>query len=122
MHELPITRSLLDLATRHAEAAGGGRITDLHLEVGRLSGVIGRFVQFYWNIVSEGTPAEGAILHFEHVELEMECQECGALFNPEGSDYACTACSSTEVQVVDGEQFHLVSIELDQDDQTRSEG
>ena len=119
MHELSITRSLLDLATRHAEAAGGGRITDLHLEVGRLSGVIGRFVQFYWDIVSEGTPAEGALLHFEHVELEMECQGCGALFYPDGSDYTCTACSSTEVQVVDGEQFHLVSIELDQDDQTR---
>ncbi|MFC1627913.1 hydrogenase maturation nickel metallochaperone HypA [Gemmatimonadota bacterium] len=122
MHELPITRSLLDLALRHAEEAGGGRITDLHLEVGRLSGVIGKFVQFYWNIVSEGTPAEGALLHFEHVELEMECLGCGTLFNPDGSDYACTACASNDVQVVNGEQFHLVSIDLDQDDPTRSEG
>lgn len=121
MHELPITRSLLDLATRHAETAGGGRITDLYLEVGRLSGVIDRFVQFYWDIVTEGTPAEGALLHFEHVELQMECQGCGVVFNPDGSTYACTACSSTEVQVINGDQFHLVSIDLDQDDPGRKD-
>ncbi len=80
MHELPITRSLLDLALHHAENAGGGRITVLHLEVGRLSGVIDRFVQFYWDIVTEGTPAEGSKLDFEHVEIGMECdarRTCG---------------------------------------------
>ncbi len=122
MHELPITRSLLDLALHHAENAGGGRITVLHLEVGRLSGVIDRFVQFYWDIVTEGTPAEGSKLDFEHVEIGMECDGCGTRFTPDGRAYTCPTCSSTDVRVVDGDQFHLVSIDLEQDDRTGMKG
>ncbi len=122
MHELPITRSLLGLALQHAENAGGGRITALNLEVGQLSGVIDRFIQFYWDIVAEGTPAEGATLNFEQVEIGMECGGCSNRFTPDGRDYECPDCSSTDVLVVDGDQFHLVSIDLEQDDRSGLKG
>ena len=114
MHELPVTRSLLELALQHAAAAGGGRVTALHVEVGRLSGVIDRFVQFYWDIVSEGTPAEGARLHFNTIPIEMECRNCSRRFEPDGESYACPACEATEVTVVRGDEFNLAAIDLDQ--------
>jgi hydrogenase nickel incorporation protein HypA/HybF len=116
MHELPITRSLLELALRHAESAGGGRVSALYLEVGRLSGVIDRFVQFYWDIVSEGTPAAGARLHFESIAIEMACADCDTRFEPDGDTYTCPSCASTEVQVVRGDEFNLVAIDLDSGD------
>jgi hydrogenase nickel incorporation protein HypA/HybF len=122
MHELPITRSLLDLALHHAENAGGGRVTALDLEVGRLSGVIDRFVQFYWDIIAEGTPAEGATLRFTPVEIAMECGGCNNRFAPDGRVYDCPACGSSEVRVVDGDQFNLVSIDLEEEDRSGSKG
>ncbi|MGD8998651.1 MAG: hydrogenase maturation nickel metallochaperone HypA, partial [Anaerolineae bacterium] len=68
MHELSVTESLLEIALRHAARAGAARITRLNIVVGELSSIVDESVQFYWDIVSRGTMAEGAELHFERVD------------------------------------------------------
>jgi hydrogenase nickel incorporation protein HypA/HybF len=113
MHELPITENLLELALRSASDAGGGRITDLHLVIGPLSGVVDESVRFYWEILTEGTVAEGSRLHFRRTVLEMECRACGIRFRPESEDYHCTACGSPQVKTVGGTEFHLDAIDLE---------
>ena len=114
MHELPITQSLLDLAIKHAEEAGGGKITDLYLVVGKLASVVDDSVQFYWDIISEDTAAEGAKLHFRHTPLKIECLDCGAVFEPEEFSYTCNTCSGFRVRVAGGDEFHLEAIDLEQ--------
>jgi hydrogenase nickel incorporation protein HypA/HybF len=121
MHELPITKSVLDMALQHAEAAGGGRITNLYLEVGQLSGVVNESVQFYWDIISEDTAAEGAKLHFTHIPLKMECLDCGASFEPEELTFQCTSCESLQVRVTGGEEFRLMAIDVDQEEHAPAE-
>ena len=74
MHELSITESILEIALRHS---GEQRITDLRLVIGELSTLVDESVQFYWDIVSEGTPAAGATLHFRRVPAQLTCQTCG---------------------------------------------
>ena len=49
----------------------------LSLAWGAVPNVIGDSVQFYWDIVSQGTIAEGAQLHFEHVPATLRCLGCG---------------------------------------------
>ena len=112
MHELMVTESLLEIALRHARDAGAGRITDLHLVIGELSSVIDDSVQFYWDIVSEGTPAEGATLHFRRVPAEMACQECAETYDPK-VNLTCPACGSANVRIVSGQEFYLEAIEVD---------
>ena len=113
MHELPITENLLELALRSAADAGGGRITDLYLVIGPLSGIVDESVRFYWGILTEGTAAEGSRLHFRRTELRMECRGCSCHFVPAGEDYRCPACGSPQVRAVGGSEFHLDSIELE---------
>lgn len=113
MHELPITQSLLDLVLKHAEEAGGGRVTDLYLVVGKLSSVVDRSVQFYWDIITEGTAAEGAELHFRRTPIELECLDCGAVFEPEEFSYTCESCSGLHVRVTGGDEFLLEAIDLE---------
>ncbi|HQF69985.1 MAG TPA: hydrogenase maturation nickel metallochaperone HypA, partial [Promineifilum sp.] len=76
MHELAITESILEIALRHGRSAGATRITDLHLVIGELSSVVDESVQFYWDIVSEGTAAAGATLHFRRVPARLVCRAC----------------------------------------------
>lgn len=62
MHELGITRRILEVVLERAAAAGATRITDVHLEIGEDSDVSPVSLEHYWPEVSRATPAEGARL------------------------------------------------------------
>jgi hydrogenase nickel insertion protein HypA len=78
MHELSLTQALLDTALRHAQRAGARKINALHVQVGALSGVVADSVHFYFDFVSQGTLAEGALLHIEITPPRARCRACGA--------------------------------------------
>ncbi|HKZ55764.1 MAG TPA: hydrogenase maturation nickel metallochaperone HypA [Anaerolineales bacterium] len=120
MHELSVTQSMLEIALRHSQSAGARRVTDLHLVIGDLSSIVDESLQFYWDIVSQGTPAEGAKLHFQRVPLELICLACEDRYLPVGQDLACPACGSAQVKVVTGEEFHLEAIDVERETQLES--
>jgi hydrogenase nickel incorporation protein HypA/HybF len=113
MHELSVTQSLLEIALRHAQSAGAQRVTGLYLVIGQLSSIVDDSVSFYWDMVSQGTPAEGARLHFRRIPTQMRCQDCGASYAPSATELACPECHSTAVRVVAGEEFMLEAIDVD---------
>jgi hydrogenase nickel incorporation protein HypA/HybF len=112
MHELSITQSILDIALRHAEQAGASQISLVNLTIGQLSSVIDDSVQFYWDIISEGTIAEGAKLVFKRVPTELLCLDCDQHYKPGADDLACPNCGSTRIKVVAGMEFYLDSIDV----------
>ena len=113
MHELPVTENILAIALRHAEGAGAKRITALYLTIGQLSSIVDDSIQFYWDIVSEGTVAKGARLHFKRIPVRLKCLDCGQEYAPDGSELACPACKGTKIKVEAGEEFFLESIEVE---------
>lgn len=115
MHELPITESILKIALKHAENAGATRITDIYLVLGKLSSIVGESVQFYWDIVSEGTIAEGAELHFRFIPAEMICLDCDLRYHPAEGELRCPDCGGSHVRVIAGEEFNVEAIEVETD-------
>ena len=114
MHELSITQNILEIALRHGEKAQASKITDLHLIIGQLSSVVDDSVQFYWDMIAEGSLAEGAKLHFKRIPARLECTECGQTYSLEGSQLdGCPACDSSKVKVIAGKEFQLESIEIE---------
>jgi len=111
MHELSVTEHLLEITLRHAGQAGAAQVTDLYLVIGELSSIVDESVQFYWDIVSEGTPAAGAKLHFRRVAAELACQACGERYSPRQA-LTCPACGSEQVRVTAGEEFYLDAIDV----------
>ncbi|MEZ4666366.1 MAG: hydrogenase maturation nickel metallochaperone HypA [Anaerolineae bacterium] len=109
MHELSVTQSLLELAQDHAR---GGQITDLYIVVGQLSSFIDDSVQFYWNVISEGTLAEGSTLHFNRKTAVMECRECQHQYQFNAEQFACPNCGSVQIQLISGDEFYLEAIEV----------
>jgi hydrogenase nickel incorporation protein HypA/HybF len=115
MHELSVTESILEIALRHARQAGAGRITGIYLVVGQLSSLVDDSVQFYWDLIAKGTPAEGARLHFRRVPAELLCLECGRRYQPGQDDLACPTCGSPQVKVAAGEEFYLEAIDVERE-------
>ncbi len=117
MHELPVTEGLLKLALEYGQKADAARITDLHLVIGDLSSIVDDSVQFYWDIISKGTIAEGATLHFERVRTRMYCFACAEEYIPQSGTLTCPTCGSAQVKVAGGDEFRLESIEVEREDQ-----
>ena len=115
MHELAITQSILDLVLAAAQREGGGRVTAIDLVVGELASVVADSVQFYWDIVAEGTAAASARLRFRRVALQFECRAGRALFEPVAGKFVCPACRSSQVRVSAGDELRVESFDLEPD-------
>jgi hydrogenase nickel incorporation protein HypA/HybF len=123
MHEMAVTKALLDMALEHAE---GRRITDVFLEVGRMSAIVPESVEVFFEYLSEGTLAEGANLHFDVIPVEMTCQECGrkqdlsewgdespVMIMRKAFTRGCE-CGGKNLRVSGGVSFGLASIDVEE--------
>ena len=113
MHELPVTESLLEIATRHATQAGAGRIVALNIVIGQLASIIDESVQFYWSIIAANTTAEGAVLNFRRIPARFHCLECDHNYQPGLEIEPCPECGSSKVEILSGQEFFLESIEVE---------
>ena len=113
MHELSITESLLKTACDYAEKNQAIRVTVLNLVIGEWSGVIDESVQFYWDMISENTLCEKALLKFEKKKAILHCIDCSWEYELNGELNPCPNCSSMNLKVLTGREFLLDSIEIE---------
>ncbi len=113
MHELAVTESILDISLKHANQANASQVTDIYIVIGRLSSIVDDSVQFYWDMVSQGTICEGAQLHFDRVPARLLCLNCGTEYTLARELEPCPQCSSAQVKVLSGEEFRVDSIGIE---------
>ena len=113
MHESAIVESLLRVVLKHAQAADAARVLGVNLVLGQFSHESDEAIQFYWDTLSEGTLAQGAVLHFECEPVEMQCGNCGLVFSLADHPADCPACLSQRVNPVHGNQVRVDSIEVE---------
>lgn len=62
MHELSITQSIVNIAAETAAKHQVKRVNEIRIRIGEYSGIVPQCVQQYFDILSKGTAAEGAVL------------------------------------------------------------
>jgi hydrogenase nickel incorporation protein HypA/HybF len=113
MHELSITESLLKTACEYAEKNQAKRVTILNLVIGDLSGVMDESVQFYWDMISENTVCERALLKFDKKKAVIHCENCANEYDLNGELMPCPDCGSMNIKILAGREFLLDSIEIE---------
>ena len=114
MHELPATQGLLDVALDAARGVEAAAITAIDVVVGDLTSIVDDSVQFYFDILSRGTPARGAELRFRREPAEGRCLACGHEFQARPPLIrTCPECESLALRVTGGREFYVASIEVD---------
>jgi hydrogenase nickel incorporation protein HypA/HybF len=111
LHELAIAESVVQIASRHA---AGRRVTKVYLKVGHLRQVVPSALAFSFELVAQGTPVEGAELELEEVPVTGECRECGTESQPAGFPLQCSACGGFDLQILEGEELYVESLELEE--------
>ena len=113
MHELSFAESTLELALRHAREAGAGRVVGLHLVVGELTPLEPASLEFYWERITKGTPADGSRVEVRRVPAQLGCADCGAPCDAHDETWVCRACGSSRLRMTSGDECFLESIDVD---------
>lgn len=113
MHEISLMEQALKAVFKSLAQAGGKRITRVSMDVGRLSGVVPDALQFAFEALTPGTPAEGALLEIRECPAVGACEPCAKRFNIDGFDYSCPDCGGFDVDLVSGREFQLTTMEID---------
>jgi hydrogenase nickel incorporation protein HypA/HybF len=108
VHELAITQSLVDAVTEHT---GGAPVVAVRLRVGRLSGVVPDAMRFCFELVTEGTPLQGAALDIEEPAGRARCRSCTEEFALQDLVLLCP-CGSADVEVLGGRELAVASVEV----------
>lgn len=115
MHELAITENILEIVISHAKKAKAKQISTIYIVIGQFSSVVDDSVQFYWDIISDGTIAQGAKLEFKRIPAILSCNQCGQQFSPTGEDFECPKCKESQITILQGNEFFLEAIDIDKE-------
>lgn len=113
MHEYPITEQIIKIAEKHAADAGASRVKNIKLVVGDYSGFVGDSIQMYFDIISEGTKCEGALIEIQHVKPKVKCTSCGEIFERQLLSFDCPKCGGLGEPTEIGKEFYIESIEVE---------
>jgi hydrogenase nickel incorporation protein HypA/HybF len=108
MHELGIVQEVIAVVTERAE---GARVTRVVLEIGKLSAVLPDAVRFCFDLVAEGTAAEGAVLEIIETPGRARCRACGAGLMLDRPFGRC-ACGGSDLEWLSGEELKIKEMEV----------
>jgi hydrogenase nickel incorporation protein HypA/HybF len=110
MHELAISRAILEQALAHAD---GQRVRRVSITVGALRQVVPDSLEFYFAILARETTCEGAELQARAVPARLRCG-CGAEWELDEPSFRCPRCGGGEAAIVGGEELRVDSIEIEE--------
>ncbi len=89
------------------------QIRELHVKIGRLSGVEAHYLQNCYEVFRAGTVCENADLIIHPQEIVVKCKNCGFSGDLTQNDFSCPRCKSSEISVIDGEDMYLMRLVIE---------
>ena len=111
MHELAIAGHVVDIAVRHAD---GRKVLKVYLKVGHLRQVVPSALTFSFDLVAQGTLAEGAALILEEIPATGRCRECDTDNTLKTFPFQCASCGTMNLEITQGEELYVESLEMEE--------
>lgn len=120
MHEMALTRSVLDIVLEEAERHGAAEVRSVRLTIGSLRDIVEGMFDGLFAHLARGTVAEHAELVIVRTPAAVRCNACGYVFHPnlrgEGGRAAetpvCPACRRRDFGLVSGMEFRVDHIDM----------
>lgn len=119
MHEMALTRSVLDIVLEEAERHGAAEVRSVRLTIGSLRDIVEGMFDGLFAHLARGTVAEHAELVIVRTPAAVRCNACGYVFHPDvrraGCSVpapACPACGRRDFGLVSGMEFRVDRIDM----------
>ncbi len=112
MHELAICQQLLSQVERLGRSHRAASVDHIVVSAGPLSGVEPQLLEQAFEVARTGTVAHDATLEIRTGPVRIRCRECGAAGEAVVNRILCEECKSWHVEVLEGFELMLMSVEL----------
>jgi hydrogenase nickel incorporation protein HypA/HybF len=113
MHELSIAAYLLEAVQSQADESGAGRVLAINLVIGDRAGIVDDSLRFSFELLADGTLAEGAQLNTRRTPMRFHCDACAHAYTPLEADFRCPDCGTVGRMTDDGSALLIESIEIE---------
>jgi hydrogenase nickel incorporation protein HypA/HybF len=112
VHEISIVTSLFEIIDAEVERQGIAAISKVYLKMGELAQLEPMTLTACFELVAEGTAAQGAELVIEILPVIGSCAGCGSRFRIVGYRFSCPDCGRENIELVGGKELYLDSLEV----------
>jgi len=112
MHEMSLAESVREIVEEAGRANGAARVAAVRLEIGALSQVEVEAMRFAFEVVMNGSLAEGARLEIVETEGTAWCMACSQPVAIQRRGDGCPRCESYQLQVTGGDRMRVMDIEI----------
>ena len=110
MHEMSIASSIIEIVGSEAGKAGAGKVSEVELEIGTLSGIEYESLDFALSVMAPGTVIEGAAIVVKRPGGRAKCFDCSHEFETSTPINICPRCNSYGCNIVSGKELRVSSI------------
>jgi len=114
MHELSITKDILDIVLRYVRRHNVTEVKKISLEIGALSDLEEEWIRRYFATLAKGSAAASATIEVTKLPFRFLCEDCLEDFQAElsaDSAPACPRCGSSRIRMTSGAEYTVKSME-----------
>ena len=112
MHEMSLAEGIRAIVTDQAQAHGFTKVQRIRLEIGRFAGVEKSALLFAFDVVMQGSPAEGAVLEMIDIGGKAMCYDCGQEVVIADRLDPCPLCGGGRLLPLGGDEMRIKDMEV----------
>ncbi len=110
MHEFSLIQNLFEIVKEKIQRQA--KILKIEIEVGKISGAEPVLLKEAFEALKKGTEFEEAKLDIHMQEIEIECENCGKVFQPDTFPFQCPECEEFGGKIIKGDSLMIKRIEF----------
>ena len=111
MHEVAIVSDMFRIIDEVAKQEQLTRIDKVYFSIGKMLQVVPDLFRFAFDSAKENTIAADAEIEIEFLPVQMRCVDCRYEFEVEGNKFFCPNCEGTNLDLIQGKELLIKSIE-----------
>lgn len=116
MHEMSLTRDVVDVVVMQAQMADASRVLCVNLKIGEVHDIVDDLFVKCFAFLAKGTVAEKARIDIDRIPLTVRCLDCGEVFPVDvynrKQSVMCPSCKSLKYTINSGNEFSIEDIEV----------
>ncbi len=113
MHEFSIALNIIDIVSEHAQKEKSGKVLEVELEIGDLSGVVIDALEFAMESAVKNSIMEGAKVNIHRINGKARCVECSHEYAVDNNYEPCPKCGHAPPDIIRGRELRVKSVLLE---------